>query len=382
MFSAADDQWMSEALALAAKGLYTTAPNPRVGCLIVQSGRVVGRGWHERAGEAHAEARALAEAGSRAKGATAYVTLEPCAHIGRTGPCTQALLKSGISTVVASVEDPNPAVAGKGFEQLRASGIAVRVGLLAQEAEEINRGFFMRMREGRSWMRLKSAASLDGRTALPNGSSQWITDAVCRADGHHWRAQSCAVLTGMGTFERDQPLLTVREVETSRPPWRILLCPRLDCDPDAPFFRHERAMVFCLDAARSANIGGVLERLEGRGVSVESLPPATGVSAGSRRIDLQALAQRLAALGMNEVQLEIGSRLAGGFLRDGLIDEWLLYQAPVVLGNGMGLFDDLPSLEGPNQAPRWRLIDQRRLGDGFVSMLRPQLDSTPRSDRG
>ncbi|MGA1302017.1 MAG: bifunctional diaminohydroxyphosphoribosylaminopyrimidine deaminase/5-amino-6-(5-phosphoribosylamino)uracil reductase RibD, partial [Burkholderiaceae bacterium] len=237
MFDAADMGHMQQALALAEKGLWTTTPNPRVGCVLVREGQVVGEGWHAKAGGPHAEVVALEQAAERARGATAFITLEPCAHIGRTGPCTEALIRAGVSMVVVATEDPNPRVSGRGLARLREAGLGVRVGLLSEQAQALNAGFFKRMRTGLPWIRIKSAASLDGRTALANGQSKWITDAACRADGHAWRARSCAVLTGAGTFAQDEPLLNVREVHTDRQPLRVLLDGRFVADPDAPFFR-------------------------------------------------------------------------------------------------------------------------------------------------
>ncbi|HTD90764.1 MAG TPA: bifunctional diaminohydroxyphosphoribosylaminopyrimidine deaminase/5-amino-6-(5-phosphoribosylamino)uracil reductase RibD, partial [Burkholderiales bacterium] len=224
---------MARALELARRGLFTATPNPRVGCVIVSKGAVVGEGWHERAGEPHAEVLALRVAGERARGATAYVTLEPCSHQGRTPPCCDALVAAGIARVIVAMQDPNPLVAGKGFAMLRAANVAVEPGLMAREAGELNVGFVSRMTRGRPWVRLKVAASLDGRTALLNGQSQWITGAEARRDGHAWRAQACAVLTGIGTVKDDNPQLTVRDVATARQPLRIVVDSRLETPLDA-----------------------------------------------------------------------------------------------------------------------------------------------------
>ncbi|MEY2776087.1 MAG: Riboflavin biosynthesis protein RibD [Pseudomonadota bacterium] len=375
MWTNEDEGFMREALGLAEQGLYTTSPNPRVGCVLVSNGVVVGRGFHRRAGEAHAEVHALAEAGDRARGATAYVTLEPCCHHGRTGPCTQALVDAGVRAVVAATEDPNPLVAGQGLERLRAAGIEVRCGLLREDAIALNRGFFHRFRKGRPWVRAKTASSADGRIALPNGQSQWISDAECRADGHHFRAQSCAVLTGLGTFERDAPLLTVRAVQTTRPPARILLDPWLRADPDAPFFAHPGAWVAHWDglpaAARAAQ-----DRLLARGVRM--LPvPSDPLTPDGRRLDLSALLSALAQAGMNEILLEAGPGLSSAFAQADLIDEWLIYWAPIFLGEGPGpLLAAQPPLERPADAPRWRLLDAQALGEGVrIRLLHPQTDT-------
>lgn len=370
MFHDSDVAHMRQALALAAKGLFTTTPNPRVGCVVVQDGEVVGTGWHARAGGPHAETLALQAAGDRARGATAYVTLEPCAHIGRTGPCTEALIKAGISMVVAATEDPNPLVGGRGLERLRSAGLMVRVGLLADQAQALNRGFFKRMRTGLPWLRIKSASSLDGRTALPTGASKWITDAACRADGHAWRARSCAVLTGMGTFERDRPLLTVREVETDRQPLRVVLDGRFVVDPDAPFFNGPGAVVLIGAGSVTPSAADRLARLEARGARVASLPGVSGDTTG-RRLDLTAVMRWLADEGCNEIQLEAGARLTGAFLREKLVDEWLLYQAPILLGPGLGLVEPTDPVSQPDEAPRWQLDEMSRVGDGLRLLLRP-----------
>ena len=245
---------MAHALELARRGLYTTTPNPRVGCVLVTDGEVVGEGWHERAGEPHAEVVALRAAATKANGAIAYVTLEPCAHHGRTPPCCEALIKAGVARVVAAMQDPNPLVAGKGLAALRAAGIRVDSGLLEDEARELNIGFVSRMTRGTPWVRLKVAASLDGRTALANGQSQWITGPDARRDGHAWRARACAVLTGIGTVRDDDPQLTVREVATSRQPLRVVIDSRLETPPAARVLAGGGALVACAveDKARAA----------------------------------------------------------------------------------------------------------------------------------
>ncbi|HET9701436.1 MAG TPA: bifunctional diaminohydroxyphosphoribosylaminopyrimidine deaminase/5-amino-6-(5-phosphoribosylamino)uracil reductase RibD, partial [Burkholderiales bacterium] len=253
MFTADDHRHMAEALRLAERGRRTATPNPRVGCVITRDGEVVGRGWHERAGGPHAEVLALAEAGDRARGANLYLTLEPCAHHGRTPPCAEALVRSGVARVVAAMQDPNPLVAGKGFSIVRAAGIEVQSGLLEAEARELNLGFVSRMTRGRPWVRLKLAASLDGRTALANGKSQWITAEAARRDAHRLRAEACAVLTGIGTVRDDDPRLTVRGVATSRQPARVVVDSRLETPPDAKVLEGG-ALVFCAvgDGATSA----------------------------------------------------------------------------------------------------------------------------------
>ena len=371
MFNEQDVSHMRQALALAERGLFTTTPNPRVGCVIVREHQVVGQGWHVRAGEPHAEVHALAEAGEQARGATAYITLEPCSHSGRTGPCSQALIQAGVASVVAAMEDPNPLVSGQGLAQLRDAGIEVRCGLLADEAAALNVGFVARMKRGRAWVRAKSAISIDGYIALPNGQSQWLTDAASRADGHAWRARACAVITGIGTFLKDRPLLTVREVMTSRQPLRVVIDARLQAEADMPFFHDPApALVVCTidpDGPEHRQRADHLRRL---GVEVIRLPSACGEP--GRPLALTALVDLLTERGMNELHLEAGSRMTGAFLQAGLLDEWLIYQAPIFLGAGMPMAEPLTALLGrqdslvePSQAPRWRRLDAVPIGDSL-----------------
>ncbi len=371
MFNEQDVSHMRQALALAERGLFTTTPNPRVGCVIVREHQVIGQGWHVRAGEPHAEVHALAEAGEQARGATAYITLEPCSHSGRTGPCSQALIQAGVASVVAAMEDPNPLVSGQGLAQLRDAGIEVRCGLLADEAAALNVGFVARMKRGRAWVRAKSAISIDGYIALPNGQSQWLTDAASRADGHAWRARACAVITGIGTFLKDRPLLTVREVMTSRQPLRVVIDARLQAEADMPFFHDPApALVVCTidpDGPEHRQRADHLRRL---GVEVIRLPSACGEP--GRPVALTALVDLLTERGMNELHLEAGSRMTGAFLQAGLLDEWLIYQAPIFLGAGMPMAEPLTALLGrqdplvePSHAPRWRRLDAAPIGDSL-----------------
>ena len=243
MFSAADHEFMAQALRLAELGLYSTTPNPRVGCVLVKDGVLVGEGWHRLAGEAHAEIHALRAAGEQARGATAYVSLEPCAYHGRTPPCAEALIASGVRRVVAAMRDPNPQVAGRGLARLAAAGVDAECGLLEGEARELNIGFVSRMTRGRPWLRLKAAASLDGKTALENGASQWITGAEARQDGHRWRARACAILTGLGTVRDDDPRLDVRGVDTARQALKVVVDSRLELPPDARLLAAGRVLV-------------------------------------------------------------------------------------------------------------------------------------------
>lgn len=349
---------MSRALKLAARGLYTTTPNPRVGCVLVRDGAVVGEGWHERAGEAHAEAAALAAAGDAARGSTAYVTLEPCSHHGRTPPCADALLRAGVVRVVAAMQDPNPLVAGQGLERLRAAGIDVSVGVLESEARELNVGFVSRMTRGRPWLRLKIAASLDGRTALADGRSQWITGEAARRDGHRWRARACAVLTGSGTVRSDDPRLTVRGVRTARQPLRIVVDSTLATPAGASVVGPGTIIVTARDdAARSGE-------LQARGAEVLLLPNAAG------KVDLDALARELAARKLNEVHVEAGAVLNGALLQAGLADEILAYVAPVVLGDtARGMFA-LPALDELGSAKRYALHEVKRVGGDLRLLAR------------
>lgn len=371
MFNDQDVSYMRQALELAERGLFTTTPNPRVGCVIVREHQVVGQGWHVRAGEPHAEVHALAEAGEQARGATAYITLEPCSHTGRTGPCSQALIQAGVASVVTAMEDPNPLVSGQGLAQLRDAGIEVRCGLLADEAAALNVGFVARMKRGRAWVRAKSAISIDGYIALPNGQSQWLTDAASRADGHAWRARACAVITGIGTFLKDRPLLTVREVMTSRQPLRVVIDARLQAEADMPFFHDPApALVVCTIDPDGPEHRPRADHLRSLGVEVIRLPSACGEP--GRPMALTALADLLTERGMNELHLEAGSRMTGAFLQAGLLDEWLIYQAPIFLGAGMPMAEPLTALLGrqdplvePSQAPRWRRLDAAPIGDSL-----------------
>jgi diaminohydroxyphosphoribosylaminopyrimidine deaminase/5-amino-6-(5-phosphoribosylamino)uracil reductase len=367
-FDARDRLAMQRALELAERGALTTHPNPRVGCVIVHDGITVGEGWHEWAGEAHAEIVALRLAGSRAAGATAYVTLEPCSHHGRTPPCVDALIESQVARVVFAVQDPNPRVSGRGAEQLRTAGIVVDSGLMQREAVELNAGFFMRMRDGRPWVRLKLAMSLDGRTALANGQSQWLTGEAAREDVQHWRARSAALLTGIGTVLADDPRLTVRlPAERARPPLRVVLDSALRLSPAARLFESEGAVwVFSSsrDAARRASLearGAHLEHLE-----VESSP---GTACG---LPLHAVLARLAQAEINEVQVEAGATLAGALLREHLVDEMLLYVAPVVLGPQARPLLVIPELSQLAASPRFELLESRSIGADLRLRLRPR----------
>lgn len=361
--TANDAIWMARALQLAAKGLMTTGVNPRVGCVLVKDERLIGEGWHERAGEGHAEVMALRDAerrGNAVREATAYVTLEPCAHHGKTPPCAEALIKAGVSRVVAAMEDPNPLVAGQGFALLQAAGIAVAAPLMAAEAETLNIGFVKRMRQGKPWVRLKMAGSLDGRSALANGQSQWITGPEARADGHRFRARAQAIITGVGTVIDDDPLLTVRDVAmpmgwNAEPvalaePLRVVLDNHLRTSPNAKILQGG-----CLIVTASTDKAKI-QALAAAGAEVLCLPNQQS------QVDLAAVLTALAERGVNEVHVEAGPTLSGAFLKSGLVDELLVYIAPTVLGgDARGWFDGL-NLTHLNQKTEWQFQDVRLVG--------------------
>lgn len=362
MFSVFDHAMMARALRLAQRGMFITTPNPRVGCVITRGETVLGEGHTQPAGQDHAEVQALkacAAAAADTRGATAYVTLEPCSHFGRTPPCADALLRAGIGRVVAAMVDPNPLVAGNGLRKLQQQGIETAAGLLAAEARELNIGFVSRMERGRPWLRVKLAASIDGRTALANGISQWITGPAARADVHRWRARSCAMLTGSGTVLADDPELTVRLVATTRQPQRIVVDAQLQTPPEAKIVA-PGTLIICanVEIQRAA-------ALQQRGTELLALPAADG------RIDLPALLTELGRRGCNEVMVEAGAGLAGALLQNRLVDEIVLYQAPLLLGSGArGLFE-VPLLSAMAQRTELSLHDLRQIGKDIRMILRP-----------
>jgi diaminohydroxyphosphoribosylaminopyrimidine deaminase/5-amino-6-(5-phosphoribosylamino)uracil reductase len=343
---------MRRALALAERGLYTTTPNPRVGCVLTQGDAVVGEGWHEQAGGPHAEVVALEQAGARAAGATAYVTLEPCSHQGRTPPCVDLIQKSKIKRVVAAMLDPNPEAA-RGGEKLAAAGIAFEHGLMEAEARELNIGFVSRMTRGRPWVRMKIAATLDGRTALADGKSQWITGSEARKDGHRWRARACAILTGIGTVKSDDPRLTVREVETPRQPLRVVVDSRLEISPAARVLDGGNALVFC----------GV-QKQHNLKAEVRQLPNQAG------KVDLPGLLEELAKRGVNELHVEAGFRLNGSLVREGCVDEFLVYLNPSLLGDAAQGMVDLPGFSSLDERVRMRIASVERIGDDIRILAR------------
>jgi diaminohydroxyphosphoribosylaminopyrimidine deaminase/5-amino-6-(5-phosphoribosylamino)uracil reductase len=360
-----DLEYMRRALQLAERGLNSTDPNPRVGCLLVQrrdeTDRVVGEGWTAPVGGPHAEVQALRAAGPQAVGATAYVSLEPCAHFGRTPPCAQALISGGVARVVYAAEDPNPLVNGAGAAALRAAGVAVTGGVLASETRELNVGFFRRMQRGLPWVRLKLAASLDGRTALASGESRWITGEAAREDVQRWRARSSVVLTGTDTVLADDPALNVRLAGTERQPLRVVLDRRLRISPEARVFASPgQALVFTAseDAARRT-------ALTHRGVRVESVP------AEAQGLALEPILRRLAEQSANEVWIEAGARLAGAFVNAGLVDELIVYLAARLLGQNARPLLELPAPARLADALRLRFVDCTPIGDDLRLIARP-----------
>lgn len=357
--SAVDRDHMARALELASRGLCTTTPNPRVGCVIADGGTVLGEGFHARAGEAHAEVAALADArtrGNDVRGATLYVTLTPCNSYGRTPPCVDAIAAAGIGRVVAAMDDPAPVQAGA-VARLRDAGIRVDVGLLGAEALELNRGFVSRVTRGRPWVRVKVAASLDGRTALVDGTSQWITGAEARRDGHHWRARACALLTGIGTIRHDDPQLTVRAIETPRQPLRVVLDARAETPPGARVLHPGGGVVMVTAGGRHPGWPAHVEAIE--------LPDA------SDRIDLGALMAMLGMRGINELHVEAGARLNGALLTAGLVDEFLVYLSPSLIGDpARGMFALPAALASLEARHRLQFVAVDRVGEDLRILAR------------
>lgn len=352
MLSADDSRWMSEALRLAALGLNSTSPNPRVGCVLVKEGKQIGSGWHQRAGEPHAEVYALREAGEQAKGATAYVTLEPCSHFGRTPPCAHALIAAGVTRVVVAMQDPNPQVAGNGIAKLRAAGIEVECGLMEAAALALNAGFVSRMSQGRPLLRSKIGMSLDGRTALANGVSQWITGPDARLDVQRWRARSCAVLTGINTILADDAQLNVREFEVERQPLRVVLDSRLRMPINAKILQGGGTLIYVVE-------NNLFKINKLREIDAEVVV----LSDGNGQVDLHAMLSDLAARGCNEVLVEAGAILNGALLKAGLVDELLLYIAPQLLGDAARGMAELGELTQLSQRVDLEWKDVRQVGD-------------------
>jgi diaminohydroxyphosphoribosylaminopyrimidine deaminase/5-amino-6-(5-phosphoribosylamino)uracil reductase len=355
MYTADDQRYMARALKLAVQGLYTTDPNPRVGSVLVKDGVIVGEGWHERAGGPHAEVIALERAGKHARGATCYVTLEPCCHTGRTGPCTQTLIKAGVARVVAAMRDPNPRVSGQGLDQLAAAGIAVESGLLQGQAEALNPGFIMRMRHGRPFVRSKLAMSLDGRTAMASGESAWITGPSARRDVQFLRARSSAIMAGIGTVLADDPSLNVREMEIGREPLRVVIDPHLSTPLTARMLGLPGRTVI----ATATYDEDIEQGLRRAGAEIVHL------AGQGDMVDLHALMAYLGQQEVNEVLLEAGATLSGAMLRAGLIDELVIYMAPVLMGDSArGLFH-LPGLDTMAERIHLEIMDVRAVGSDW-----------------
>lgn len=350
---------MARALQLARRGLNTTTPNPRVGCVLVRDDKIIAEGWHRRAGEAHAEAHALQLAGPAARGATAYISLEPCSHSGRTPPCADALIAAGIKRVVCAMTDPNPAVSGRGLAKLNAAGVSTRCGLLEEQARELNLGFISRMSRGRPWIRLKAAATLDGKTALENGVSQWITGPQARRDGHAWRARACAILTGIGTVLHDDPQLNVRAVPCERQPLRILVDARLEVPLHARILQDGPILIASASADPARQ-----QALVAAGHQLLILPDGKG------RVALDQLLAEFAVRELNEIHVEAGAGVNGALLTAGLVDELLLYLAPKLVGDAArGLFQ-MPALQQLDAAHALDLREVRMLGQDLRLIAR------------
>jgi diaminohydroxyphosphoribosylaminopyrimidine deaminase/5-amino-6-(5-phosphoribosylamino)uracil reductase len=356
---------MTLALCLAEQGLYTTQPNPRVGCVVVKNNEIIGQGAHLKAGEPHAEVFALKDAGAAAKGADVYVTLEPCNHYGRTPPCVDALINAGVKRIVVAMQDPNPLVAGNGIKRLQAQGIQVEIGLMEKEALALNPGFILRMTHGRPFVRSKIAASLDGRTALKNGKSLWITGEAARMDVQHWRAQSCAIITGIGTVLSDNPSMNVRLENIARQPLRVIVDSNLQTPADSKILGAEMMQASPVIIAYATDAGNKANALMVTGAELLHLPDADG------RVDLKVLLSHLAQRGINEVLLEAGQGLNGAFLQAGSIDEFIFYYAPKLMGvDAKGMFA-IPELTEMQQVTDLQILDVRQIGQDIRLRAKP-----------
>lgn len=364
MFTKADHEYMSLALRLAEQGLYSTTPNPRVGCVLVNNGQIIGQGAHLKAGEPHAEIMALRDAEAKfptlIEGADAYVTLEPCSHFGRTPPCADALIKAGVNRVIAAIKDPNPQVAGNGLARLAAAGIKTEHGLMEAQAQELNAGFISRMTKNKPFMRVKIAASLDGRTALANGESKWITGEAARQDVQHWRARSCAILTGIGTVLADDPQMNVRNIVNARQPLRVVVDSKLRISPQAKILEGGNTLIAYV--SDTENKADALSKAGAALIKVES---------SDGKVCLKQLLRHLAERGINEVMVEAGQTLNGALFALHLVDEFLFYYAPTLLGadaRGMLAFPQLKNMQDRTQLS---MIDLRQFGQDIRFRAKP-----------
>lgn len=365
-FSTADTHYMQRAIRLAARGMYTTDPNPRVGCVLVRDGDVVGEGWHEAAGQPHAEVNALRAAGDAARSSTAYVTLEPCSHEGRTGPCAEALVEAGVSRALVAQRDPNPLVSGKGIALLRERGVDVGVGLLEDEAAVLNPGYLSRLERGRSFIRVKSAMSLDGRTALANGKSMWITGESAREDVHRYRARSACVITGIRTVLADDPKMTARVAEPVTSPSLVIMDRAARCPVSAQALGHPGGVTIAMLPPTDGETRERAEALGNAGATVKHF------DVDGPEAMLEAVATHLAACEVNEVLVEAGPTLAGAWLRSGLVDEWILYIAPSVLGPDARPLVAMPRIDDMCDRLTWRRQSVETIGDDIKLVLTPR----------
>ena len=363
-----DENFMREAMILANKGLFSTSPNPRVGCVVVKNSKIVGKGFHLIAGGDHAEILAIKDAGSAVKGSSLYITLEPCNSIGRTGPCVDELIKSGVRRVIVAMRDPNPKVNGTGIKSLEEAGIEVTCGVLESEAIELNLGFIKRMRYGLPWVRVKSAISMDGFTAIPTGESKWITNQPARDDGHKWRARACMVMTGIGTLKKDNPQLNVRSIKTLRQPTKILIDTNLESDFKSSFFTSGNIIIFCSE--HPTKLDCRKETLS-KEKNIEIIKVKEDLYRDGR-INLKSSLVELASRECNELHLEAGPSLTGSFMKENLIDEWLIYVAPTFLERGLTIFESNTQFTSLSESSKWSFKDVSKIGEDLRIILRPK----------
>lgn len=367
-YTSQDHAYMTQALRLAEQGLYTSQPNPRVGCVVVKDGKVIGEGAHLKAGEHHAEVHALNQAGENARGADVYVTLEPCSHQGQTPPCVGPLIEAGVARVFVAMQDPNPIVSGKGIQALKDAGIDVNVGLMQANAEQLNPGFIKRMKTNMPYVRCKVAASLDGKIALSNGRSLWITGEAARRDVHHWRARSDAVITGIGTVLYDNPVMTVRLEKEARQSLRVIVDSQLSIPLQAKILNEHDLNEYPVAIAYARDKFGHAEKLQAMGVELLHLPQDTS---GNTRVNLFGLLDALGQKGCNEVLIEAGHGLNGGFLQRELIDECILYYAPKLMGSDAMPIFSIKTITSMSKAINLDLLDVRQIGEDIRVIARP-----------